>query len=78
MFIKVNIQDENMNSMGRLEMADYIIGAVAVIFVIYAAVSNIYLSFKDFTYYAALPTVIILVVLYLLHRHIYRLRNAEN
>ena len=63
--------------MERLAILDYIIGAVAIIMVIYAAVSNIYFSFKFFTYYAALPTVIILVILYLLHRHIYKLRNAN-
>ncbi len=62
--------------MERLAIIDYIIGAIAVIMVIYTAVSNIYFSFKFFTYYAALPTVIVLVVLYLLHRHIYRLRNS--
>ena len=63
--------------MERLAILDYIIGAVAIIMVIYAAVSNIYFSFKFFTYYAALPTVIILVILYLLHRHIYKLRNEN-
>ncbi|MGE9811620.1 hypothetical protein ACLIKE_09825 [Ferroplasma acidiphilum] len=63
--------------MERLAILDYIIGAVAIIMVIYAAVSNIYFSFKFFTYYAALPTVIILVILYLLHRHIYKLRNES-
>ncbi|WP_337860641.1 hypothetical protein [Ferroplasma sp.] len=63
--------------MERLEIADYMIGAAAVILVIYTAVSNIYLSFRDFTYYAALPTVIMLVILYFLHRHIYKLRNSR-
>ena len=63
--------------MERLAILDYLIGAVAVIMVIYTAVSNIYFSFKFFTYYAALPTVIILVILYLLHRHIYKLRNSD-
>ncbi|ARD85517.1 hypothetical protein [Ferroplasma acidiphilum] len=63
--------------MERLAILDYIIGAVAIIMVIYTAVSNIYFSFRFFTYYAALPTVIILVILYLLHRHIYKLRNAN-
>ena len=63
--------------MERLAILDYIIGAVAIIMVIYTAVSNIYFSFKFFTYYAALPTVIILVILYLLHRHIYKLRNSN-
>ena len=63
--------------MERLAILDYIIGAVAIIMVIYTAVSNIYFSFKFFTYYAALPTVIILVILYLLHRHIYKLRNES-
>ena len=63
--------------MERLAILDYLIGAVAVIMVIYTAVSNIYFSFKFFTYYAALPTVIILVILYLLHRHIYKLRNES-
>jgi len=63
--------------MERLAILDYIIGAVAIIMVIYTAVSNIYFSFRFFTYYAALPTVIILVILYLLHRHIYKLRNEN-
>ncbi len=63
--------------MDRLAMADYTIGAVAVILVIYSAISNIFFSFKYFTYYAALPTLIILVPLYLLHRHIYKLRNSN-
>ena len=63
--------------MERLAILDYIIGAVAIIMVIYAAVSNIYFSFRFFTYYAALPTVIVLVILYLLHRHIYKLRNEN-
>jgi hypothetical protein len=63
--------------MNRLAMADYTIAAVAVILVIYSAVSNIFFSFKDFTYYAALPTLIILVPLYVLHRHIYKLRNSN-
>ena len=63
--------------MERLAILDYIIGAVAIIMVIYTAVSNIYFSFRFFTYYAALPTVIILVILYLLHRHIYKLRNES-
>ena len=63
--------------MERLAILDYIIGAVAIIMVIYTAVSNIYFSFRFFTYYAALPTVIILVILYLLHRHIYKLRNSN-
>jgi len=63
--------------MERLAILDYIIGAIAIIMVIYTAVSNIYFSFRFFTYYAALPTVIILVILYLLHRHIYKLRNEN-
>ena len=63
--------------MERLAILDYIIGAVAIIMVIYTAVSNIYFSFRFFTYYAALPTVIILVILYLLHIHIYKLRNSN-
>ena len=63
--------------MDRLAMADYTIGAVAVILGIYSAISNIFFSFKYFTYYAALPTLIILVPLYLLHRHIYKLRNSN-
>jgi len=63
--------------MERLAILDYIIGAIAIIMVIYTAVSNIYFSFRFFTYYAALPTVIVLVILYLLHRHIYKLRNEN-
>lgn len=63
--------------MDRLAIIDYSIGAIAVILVIYSAVSNIFFPFKYFTYYAALPTLIILVPLYFLHRHIYKLRNSN-
>ncbi len=63
--------------MERLAIMDYLIGAIAVILVIYTAISNIYFSFKYFTYYAVLPTIIILIPLYILHRHIYKLRNAN-
>jgi len=31
-------------------MMDYLIGAIAIILVIYTAISNIYFSFKYFTY----------------------------
>jgi uncharacterized integral membrane protein len=63
--------------MERLAIIDYLTGAIAVILVIYTAISNIYFSFKYFTYYAALPTIIILIPLYLVHRHIYKLRNSS-
>ena len=61
-------------------MADYTIGGVAVILVVYSAVSYIVIfsnSFKGFTYYAALPTMVILAILYFTHRHIYKLRNSN-
>ncbi|MEM0139986.1 MAG: hypothetical protein QXZ44_05185 [Ferroplasma sp.] len=64
--------------MDRLAIADYSIGAIAVILVIYSALSNLYFTFHEFTYYAALPTIVILVPLYFLHRYIYKLRNNEN
>ncbi len=63
--------------MERLAILDYIIAAVAVIMVIYAAIANLYLPYHYFTLYAALPTIVALIILYFLHRYIYKIRNSQ-
>ncbi|BAB60641.1 hypothetical protein SE19_02810 [Acidiplasma aeolicum] len=48
----------------------YIIGGMAIFFIVYVLVANAYLSFRDFALYAALPSLVIMIALAFVYRYL--------
>jgi ABC-type uncharacterized transport system permease subunit len=48
----------------------YIIGGMAIFFIVYVLVANAYLTFRDFAFYAAVPSLVIMIALAFVYRYL--------